>query len=283
MKIPERLQPLMDANLVDDVLGQLPSGKEADVYAVYSEGEYRCAKIYKEANNRSFKQRSLYTEGRKVRNSRQARAMKSKNKSRYGQKMIESEWMNVEVEVLHKFAAANVAVPTPYMLYQGVLILEMITDKEGNPAPRLDEVDLSPALARQYYKLLIREVVKMLCAGYVHGDLSEFNILASEKGPIIIDLPQAVLATSNNAASIFERDIVHLCDFFGRFSPEISEMKYAKEIWALFKNGKLKPNTKLTGLFKESTKKVDISEVLSEIDDAREEEMERRKALFPSP
>jgi RIO kinase 1 len=277
MRIPDRLQPLVDANLIDEVLSQLPSGKEADVYVVYSEGEYRCAKIYKESNNRSFKQRALYTEGRKVRNSRQSRAMSSKNKSRYGQEQAESEWMGVEVEALHKLAEANVVVPTPYAFYEGVLLLEMIAGADGEAAPRLDEVNLTPDLARKYYKFLIREVVKMLCAGYVHGDLSEFNILVSKKGPVIIDLPQAVLATSNNAAAIFERDIVHLCRYFGRYAPEISETKYAKEMWALFLKGKLRPNTKLTGLFKESTKKVDITEVMSEIEDAREEEMERRR------
>jgi RIO kinase 1 len=275
MKTPPRLQPLMVANLIDEVICQLPSGKEADVYVVLSEGERRCAKVYKEATNRSFKQRTQYIEGRKVRNSRQARAMESK--SRYGRQEQESEWQNVEVEALFQLAAAGVRVPKPYTLYEGVLLLEMITDSDGSAAPRLDEVDLTIEQARQYHKFIIREVVRMLCAGYVHGDLSEFNILLSDTGPVIIDLPQAVQATSNTAGNIFLRDVDHLAIFFGRYAPEILETKFSKEIWKIYKSGKLKPDTKLTGKFKDSGKKANVKEVLQDIEDAREEEMERRE------
>lgn len=275
MKIPSRLKPLFEANLIEEVISQLPSGKEADVYVVIAEGEYRCAKVYKEANNRSFKQRSLYTEGRKTKNSRKSRAMASK--SRFGREEAESEWQNVEVEALYILDAANVAVPKPYTFYEGVLLLQMITDPDGYAAPRLDDVELTAEQARTYHQFLIREIVKMLCKGYVHGDLSEYNVLVSKNGLVIIDLPQAVLSTSNNAAAIFERDIDHLSEFFGRFAPEIKSTKYAKEIWKLYENGKLKPDTPLTGLFKESTKKADVAGVLEEIADLEEEEMERRR------
>jgi RIO kinase 1 len=275
MKIPSRLQPLIQANLIEEVVSRLPSGKEADVYVVISEGEYRCAKVYKESNNRSFKQKSLYTEGRKVRNSRQARAMK--NKSGYGRKEREIEWQSVEVEALYKLAEANVAVPTPYAFYEGVLLLQMITDKDGYAAPRLDDVKLTAEEARNYHKILVRESVRMLCAGYVHGDFSEYNVLVSHEGLVIIDLPQAVFSTSNNASAIFQRDLVHLAEYFSRFAPELAETKHAKEIWKIYENGKLRPDTPLTGLFKESTKKVDISGVLEEIADLKEEELERRR------
>jgi RIO kinase 1 len=279
MKVPIRLQPLLTARLIDEVICQLPSGKEADVYVVASEGEIRCAKVYKEANNRSFKQKTLYTEGRKVRNTRQARAMQ--NKSRYGRAEQESIWQNVEVEALFELAKAGVRVPKPHSIYEGVLLLEMITDGEGNAAPRLDEVALTGDQARRYHAILIREMVRMLCAGYVHGDLSEFNVLVAHDGLVIIDLPQAVQATSNNAAAIFERDLVHLTIFLGRFAPELLDTKYAKEIWKIYENGKLRPKTKLTGLFQESTKKADVAAVLAEIEEAREDAMERRKNPDP--
>jgi len=275
MKTPNRLQPLVDNYLIEEVIRQLPSGKEADVYAVRSEGEIRCAKVYKESNNRSFKQKIQYTEGRKGRNSRQARAMK--NKSRYGRQEEETTWQNVEVETLFLLAEAGVRVPTPYTLYEGVLLLEMIVDEQGNPAPRLDEVILTPEQAREYHAVLLQESVRMLCAGYVHGDLSEFNVLVAHDGLVIIDLPQAVMATSSDAAAIFERDIVHLGNFFGRFAPELANFKHSKEIWKIYDSGKLRPNTKLTGLFKESTKEANVAAVLEEIADVYEEEMERRK------
>jgi RIO kinase 1 len=274
MKIPKRLQPLVDAQMIEGIIGQLQSGKEAEVYIVQAEGQLCCAKIYKDANNRSFKQKAQYTEGRKVRGSRRARAMESS--SRYGRQEREAEWQNTEVDALYLLASAGVKVPKPLGYHEGVLLLQMITDENGQPAPRLNDVQLTADEARAYHSVLIREAVKMLCAGLVHGDLSEFNVLASQDGLVIIDLPQAIQATANNAFALFERDLVQLAAFFGRYAPEIMATNYAKEIWKIFENGKLKPDTQLTGLFEESTKKANVKAVLDEIEDAREEEMSRR-------
>lgn len=273
MRIPHRLEPLFDAHLIEDVVGQLQSGKEAEVYVVLSEGEYRCAKVYKDANNRSFKQKTQYTEGRSVRSSRQSRAMDSK--SRYGKNEREREWQNTEVDALTALGAAGVRVPKTYAFYEGVLLLEMIVDKDGNAAPRLSDVKLTPELARAYHETLMRQAVRMLCAGYVHGDMSEFNVLVAADGLIIIDLPQAVQATSNTAFAILERDLRQLTAFLGRAAPDLLKTQYAKEIWNHYKNARLKPDSPLTGQFAQSSQKVDVSEVMHEIDAARDEEMER--------
>lgn len=274
MKIPKRLKPLIDAHMIEDVIGQLQSGKEAEVYVVRVEGELCCAKIYKEENNRSFKQKTQYTEGRKVRGSRRARAMESSSK--YGRQEREAEWQNTEVDALYHLDSVGVKVPKPLGYHEGVLLLEMVTDAEGNPAPRLNDVNLTADQAREHHLTLIREAVKILCAGLIHGDLSEFNVLVASEGLVIIDLPQAIQATANNAFGLFERDLSQLAAFFGRFAPEILETNYAKEIWKYFENGKLKPDTVLTGKFEGSSRKADVRAVLSEIEDAREEEMERR-------
>jgi RIO kinase 1 len=274
MKIPKRLQPLLDAYLIEDVIGKLQSGKEAEVYVVRSRGELCCAKVYKEEKHRSFKQKTQYTEGRKVRGSRRARAMESS--SRYGRQEREAEWQNTEVDALYLLASAGVRVPKPIEYYEGVLLLEMITDSDGNPAPRLNDVELTADEARAHHRFLIREAVKMLCAGLVHGDLSEFNVLSSKDGLVIIDLPQAIQATANNAFGLFERDFTQLSAFFGRYAPEISGSRYAKEIWTLFESGKLKPDSPLTGLIKEDKRKANVKAVLAEIEDAREEAMAKR-------
>lgn len=278
MKVPHRLLPLVHAHLIDDVVGQLQSGKEAEVYIVTSGHAQFCAKIYKDEQGRSFKQKTQYTEGRKVRGSRQARAMEGKSK--YGRQERESEWQNTEVEALSLLGAAGVSVPHTYNYYEGVLLLEMITDADGNPAPRLNDVKLTPEQAKEYHLTLIRQAVLMLCAGIVHGDLSEFNVLVSHKGLVIIDLPQAVQATANNAFGIFERDLKQLSAYFGRSEPSILETEYAKEIWNYYKNGKLKPDTKLTGVFAQSGKKAKVHEVLEEIEAAREDAM-ARKGILP--
>jgi len=274
MKIPSRLMPLLQADLIDEVVGQLQSGKEAEVYVVRTGDVYRCAKVYKEANQRTFKHRTQYTEGRQVRSSRKARAMDSN--SRYGRQERESEWQNTEVDALFLLGGAGVQVPQAHTFYEGVLLLEIVTDADGDPAPRLNDVDLTPDQAREYHKFLMRQAVLMLCAGLIHGDLSEFNVLVGHKGLVIIDFPQAVQATANNAFAIFERDLKQLAAFFGQYAPEILTTEYPKEIWKLYQNGKLKPDSPLTGRFQQSGKKADVNAVLSEIDDARDEAMERR-------
>jgi len=275
MRTPNQLLPLLHANLIDEVVGQLQSGKEAEVFVVLSEGEYRCAKVYKEANNRTFKQKTQYTEGRKVRGSRQARAME-KN-SRYGRQERESEWQNKEVEALGLLAAVGVLVPKTHAYYEGVLLLEMVVAEDGSPAPRLNDVVITREQALDYHQTLVRQVVKMLCAGLIHGDLSEFNVLQSHTGLVIIDFPQVVQATANNAFSILERDLKQVTAFCGRFAPEVMTTEYAREMWKLYQNGKLHPDTPLTGKFQQSTKAVNVGEIMSEIDDARDEAMERRE------
>jgi len=274
MKIPARLIPLVEDGIIDEVVGQVKSGKEADVFIVRVGDEIRCAKVYKEAINRTFKQAVQYQEGRKVLNSRSARAMSKR--TNYGQKQAESSWMNAEVAALNTLSAAGLRVPLPYGLYDGVLIMELIVDADGNPAPRLNDISLTPDEALMYHEELIAQVVRMLCAGLIHGDLSEFNVLVDSDGPVIIDMPQAVNAAGNNsAAMMFARDVDNLARYFGRFEPGILTLRYAKEIWALYEKGKLTPQVELTGLFQESTKKIDVGGVLSVIGDARKEHEER--------
>jgi len=275
MKTPKRLEPLIEDGLIDEVTRQLMSGKEATVYVVRTGDDVRCAKVYKEADKRSFRQSVDYTEGRKVKNSRQARAMEKGSK--YGRKAQEQAWQSAEVDALYRLAAAGVRVPKPYNFYEGVLIMELVTGADGNAAPRLNDVEFSAEEARMHHQTLIREVVRMLCAGIVHGDLSEFNILIGSDGPVIIDLPQAVDAAGNNhASSMLERDVGNLAAYFGRFAPELLNTQYGKEIWSLYTHGKLNPDVELTGRFKQDNKPVDLKSVIRVIDDARAEEAARR-------
>ncbi len=270
MKTPKRIAPLVEDGLVDDVIRQLKSGKEATVYVVRCGDEIRCAKLYKEANQRGFHQAVHYTEGRKVKNSRQARAMEKG--SRYGRQEQEAAWQHAEVDALYKLAAAGVRVPHPYGFYDGVLLMELVADAEGQPAPRLNDLELSPQQAREFHAFLIRQVVLMLCAGIVHGDLSEFNVLVDSHGPVIIDLPQAVdAAANNNASRMLERDVDNLAAYFGQFAPELLETRYGKEIWAIYQRGELLPDTPLTGRFHEVAKKADVRAVMREIDAAKDD------------
>jgi RIO kinase 1 len=278
MKIPKRLQPLIEDGLIDGVVRQLMSGKEAMVFVVRSGAETRCAKVYKEANKRAFRQAVDYTENRKTKNTRAARAMAKG--TRFGRQAQERAWQSAEVDALYRLAAAGVRVPTPYNFHEGVLLMELVTDALGEAAPRLNDVELTPEVARVFHRQLIGEVVRMLCAGVIHGDLSEFNILVDANGPVIIDLPQAVDAAGNNhAARMLERDVNNLRTYFGRFAPELLATKYGKEIWALFEAGKLDPDVALTGRFERREKAVDLDSVLSEIEDARFEEVEKRRRL----
>jgi RIO kinase 1 len=278
MKTPKRLEPLVEDGLVDEVIRQLMSGKEAMVFVVRCGEEIRCAKVYKEANKRSFRQSVDYTEGRKVKNSRQARAM-AKGSS-YGRKAQEEAWQNAEVDALFRLAAANVRVPKPFNFYEGVLLMELVTDDSGNAAPRLNDITLTAELAREYHHALIQQVVRMLCAGIVHGDLSEYNVLVGSDGPVIIDLPQAVDAAGNNHASaMLERDVTNLANYFGQFAPELKKTDYGKEIWALYQSGELQPDIKLTGRFERILPPVDLVSVMREIDDTLAEETARIQAL----
>ena len=274
MKTPKRLQPLVEEGLLDEVTRQLMSGKEATVYVVRCGDDIRCAKVYKDATERSFHQAVAYQEGRRVKNSRQARAMEKG--TRYGKKMAEEVWQNAEVDALYRLAAAGVRVPTPYICFEGVLLMELVTGADGNAAPRLNDVELTPELARTFHAALLRQVVLMLLAGVIHGDLSEYNILVDEHGPVIIDLPQAIdAAGSSVAASMLERDVSNLANFFGAVLPELIGSQYGKEIWALYQAGVLTPDTPLTGKVAAPTAPADVDGVIREIAIAREEEEER--------
>jgi len=278
MKIPKRILPLVEDGVVDEVIRQLMSGKEATVYMVRCGTDIRCAKVYKDATQRSFKKAAQYVEGRKVRSSRRARAMEKGSK--YGRGQQEEAWHNAEVDALYKLAAVGVRVPQPYGCFDGVLLMELITDDEGGVAPRLNDISMSAEQAREDHALVMHDVMRMLYAGIVHGDLSEFNVLVDEYGPVIIDLPQAVdAAANNNAQAMLERDVANMTNYYGQYAPELLETKYAKEIWALFEEGELDPDIQLTGEFDEPTELADVDSVLEEIKAAFAEEQERQERI----
>ncbi|MES2976272.1 MAG: PA4780 family RIO1-like protein kinase [Pseudomonadota bacterium] len=281
MKTPARLQSLMDEGLIDSVVRQLMSGKEAMVYVVRCGDDTRCAKIYKEATQRSFRQAVDYTENRKVKNTRQARAMAKGTK--FGRQAQEAAWQSAEVDALYRLAAAGVRVPKPYNFLDGVLLMELVADENGDAAPRLNDVVLTPAQALAHHAMLLAEVVRMLCAGVVHGDLSEFNILLAADGPVIIDLPQAVDAAGNNHAQrMLLRDVANLRGFFGGFAPELLYTEFGPEIWDLYQRGLLSTGTVLTGRFERKAGAVDVGGLMREIDDARAEDAARRLRMQAS-
>ena len=278
MRIPRRIQPLVDDGLVDEVIRPLMSGKEADVYAVRCGEEIRCAKVYKEAQKRGFKHAAQYQEGRKVRNSRRARAMAKG--SRFGRDQQEQVWQTTEVDALYKLAGAGVRVPRPFGCFDGVLLMEMITDGEGLEAPRLSDVALSSEQALADHAVMMRFVTRMLCAGLVHGDLSEFNVLVDEQGPVIIDLPQVIdAAANNNAARFFARDVNNITAYYGLYAPELLTTRYDGEIWSLFEAGELHPESELTGVYEENTELADVDSLMNEIEAVKAEEAERLERL----
>ena len=275
MKTPKRLAAMLEEGLVDEVIGQLMSGKEATVYVVRCGEHIRCAKVYKEANQRSFRNNASYQEGRKVKNSRQARAMEKG--SRYGRKMQEEVWQSAEVDALYRLAAVGVRVPQPHICFEGVLLMDLVVDADGHAAPRLNDVELSEELALEYHAMLVNQVVRMLCAGIIHGDLSEYNILVGEGGPVIIDLPQAIDAAGNsNAAEMLERDVGNLRTYFSAFAPTLKDTQFGKEIWARYESGSLTPELPLTGYVELDERLADVDAVLLQVELAiRENEIRR--------
>ena len=275
MKIPKGLQPLIDDGVIDEVIYPLKSGKEATVYVVRSGTELRCAKVYRDMAQRSFQRRAQYQEGRKVRGSRETRAM-SRN-TRFGRKEQEHEWKNAEVDALYRLVAAGVRVPRPFGYFNDVLLMELVTDASGKPAPRLAEVDLPPDTAREYHGFLIRQIVRMLSLGLIHGDLSEFNVLLAPEGPVIIDLPQVVNAAVNNGAlALLERDTNNIRCTLGRFAPELLGTEFAREMWVLYEKGELLAESELSGIFVHKDAPADSGSVIRAIDDAREEALRRQ-------
>lgn len=276
MKTPQALQVLIEDGVIDEVLRPLKSGKEAAVYVVRSGDDVRCAKVYKDMAQRSFKQRVQYQEGRKVRGSREARAVGKASK--YGRKQQEAEWKNTEVDALYQLRAAGVRVPEPHGYFHGVLVMELVTDAEGFSAPRLGEVELTPEQARDYHAVLVRQVVRMLCCGLIHGDLSAYNVLVGPDGPIVIDFPQVVSAAGNNAArTMLLRDVNNLTANLGRWAPDLLDTWYGEEMWALFEAGELQPDTELSGVFVPDESRVDLDSVRHAINDAREEALIRQQ------
>ena len=276
MKIPKGLQALVEDGKVDAVLRQLKSGKEAAVYVVACGDAVRCAKVYRDAEHRGFHKLAAYQEGRKARGSRDQRALAKRG--RHGRRMQESEWTNAEVTALYRLAHAGVRVPTPYGVYDRVLLMELVVDAHGNPAPRLHEVEMSAQQARLWHAFTIAQIVRMLCAGLIHGDLSEYNVLLDASGPVIIDLPQAVNAASNNNAfSMLERDVNNMRGAFARAAPELLVTNYAQEIWTLYQASALTPDSVLTGHFDRNLVEADLAAVLDQIEDARREAEARQR------
>jgi len=274
MKASAALQPLIDDGVIDEVIRSLKSGKEATVYLVRSGVHTRCAKVYRDMRQRSFQKRARYQEGRKARGSRQARAIAKS--TRFGRKEQEANWKNAEVDALYKLVAAGVRVPKPYGYFNDTLIMELVTDAAGNPAPRLGQVDLSPETAREYHRFLNQQIVRMLSIGLIHGDLSEFNVLVSADGPVIIDLPQVVNAAGNNGAlAMLERDVNNLRGTLGRFAPELLQTEFAREMWAQYEQGELTADSNLKGVFARDERAADAGGVLLVIEDAREEALRR--------
>jgi RIO kinase 1 len=276
MKVPKGLEPLIEDGVIDEVIGSLKSGKEASVYVVRCGSAIRCAKVYRDMGQRSFQQRAQYQEGRKVRGSRQARAMR--RSTRFGRKEQETAWKNTEVDALYQLAAAGVRVPSPHGFFNGVLVMELVADADGGSAPDLGELEHSPEQARDYHRFLIGQIVRMLCAGVIHGDLSEYNVLVAADGPVIIDLPQVVSATgNNNARAMLQRDVGNITATLGRFAPELLATRFAEEMWALFEQGLLRPDSVLTGVFVSDESSADLESTALAIAEARDEAIRRQR------
>jgi len=278
LKIPKRLQPLVDDGIIDEVLSRLMSGKEADIFIVRCGDTVRCAKVYKDAVKRSFKKAAQYQEGRRVRSGRQARAMGKR--SNYGRQQQEEIWQNAEIDALSRLAKAGVRVPETFGCIDGVLLMELVSDDAGDVAPQLGEVSMSEEQAIEDHAVMMHYIMLMLCEGIVHGDLSEFNVLVDDYGPVVIDLPQAVNAAANNSAQqMFTRDVNNMRRYYGQFAPALLGTQYAREMWALYEDGGLTPNTKLSGEFEDDSDSADVDAVLEEIKAVMQEEQERQERL----
>ena len=276
MKIPDRLLPLLEQGLIHEVIRPLMSGKEAAVYVVAAQDGICVAKVYKDAEHRSFRQRAAYIEGRQVRNSRQRRAMEKGSK--YGREQTEAAWQNAEVDALYKLHAAGLRVPRPIMFSDGVLLMDMVMNSDGEPAPRLCDCNFTPEQAWRVLEFVVYQVAGMLCNGLIHGDLSEYNVLLAWDGPMIIDLPQAIDAAHNQSArSLLVRDVENITNFLARSNPGLAEARFGQEMWGLYERAQLFPDTPLTGRWRGSTRRVDTRGVMREIEDSAREARTRRR------
>lgn len=276
MRIPPRLVPLVEEGVIERIVRPLLSGKEAQVYLVESGGALRVAKVYKSAQERTFRNRAEYTEGRTVRNSRDQRAMAKG--SRHGRASDEATWQSAEADTIYRLYGAGVRVPKPHAFIDGVLVMECITGGDGGPAPRLAECTLEPDHARTVCDQLLREVVKMLCADIVHGDLSSFNVLLDDDGPVVIDFPQAVNAARNpSAKNILLRDVANITSHFLRGRPA-HELRFAHEMWSLYERGELRPDSPMTGRFKLPSHEVDAERLLLQMLEVEEDEAFAKRA-----
>jgi len=284
MRVPERLEPLLEHGVIEEVLQPLMSGKEAEVFLVLSGGEERVAKVYKNAQFRSFKHRTDYTEGRTVRNSREQRAMNKR--SRHGRARTEDAWRSAEVDAIHLLRSAGVRVPEPFSFIEGVFVMELVKGEDGAPAPRLVDVQFTAEEATEVFHILLRDVVKMLCAGIIHADLSDYNVLMTPTGPVIIDFPQAVDPARNQSArKLLIRDVKNITNSLGRFAPKLRRTQYGPEMWHLYEHSELDPDTELTGKYAPSKAKAEISSLLEDMLALEEEVRARREAsgLPPRP
>ena len=280
MRVPESLIPLLDQGIIQEVVRPLMSGKEAQIYLVVSDDQLRVAKVYKTANNRSFHQRAEYTEGRAVRNSRTRRAMG--RRSSFGRSQDEAAWRTAEVEIIYRLHGAGLLVPEPYNYIDGVLLMELITGMDGDPAPRLADVSLDPESARLVFTTLLSQVVGMLCVGVVHGDLSEFNVLLGQYGPVVIDFPQAVDPAHNqNARKLLVRDLDNLQLLLTHSVPGSRRLPYGQELWALYTKDNLTPDTQLTGRYRPPKRKANTESVLYEVEVAERDARQRQEAQDP--
>jgi RIO kinase 1 len=228
------LDILLADGVIDEVLGRLKSGKEANISLVRRGDDVLAAKVYKDRSTRSFKNNADYKEGRKVRNSRTQRAMDSGG--RFGRDAAEQAWKSAEADALYRLVGSGVRGPVPVMFYEGVLLMELVKDREGRPAPRMIDVAIEPAAAVGVYADLVAQMIAMLCCDLIHGDLSPYNILAAADGPTIIDFPQVVSAVhSSRAEFFFLRDFDNVVRFVSGFDPSLAVHRHdGRAIWRAY-------------------------------------------------
>jgi len=237
----DKLDVLIADGVIDEVLGRLKSGKEANISLVRRGEAVIAAKVYKDRSTRSFKNNSDYKEGRKVRNTRTQRAID--RGGQFGRDAAEQAWKSAEADALYKLAGTGVRVPEPVMFYEGVLLMDLVCDAEGRPAPRLIDVAIERDAAIGIFADLVAQMISMLCCDLIHGDLSPYNILAAAEGPTIIDFPQVISAVhSSRAEYFFLRDFDNIVRFLAGFDPSLAvHTADGRAIWRAYVSRELTP------------------------------------------